>query len=132
VANQLRALAHGFGFRNNTAQIRSVVWYLTYRRSGLRDSLVTALVSCADTPTKPLARRFLRGLSADELQFIAEYYGACILEAPRACVCDRAALAARIAAFQRARGNTTRMADVEHKMILLLEYLCSVGQAVTA
>jgi hypothetical protein len=119
-------------FRNNTAKIRSVVWYLTHRRSGLRNSLVTALVSCADTPSRPLARRFLRGLSADELQFIADYYGACILERSVACRCNRAELAERIAAFQQARGSSMGLADVDHKMILLLEYLCSVGQAIAA
>ena len=91
----------------------------------MRNTLVAALVSCADTPLRPEARRFLRGLSADELQFIAEYYGACILEEPHAgCPCDRAQLALRIAAFQRARGAATRAADQDHKMILLLEYLC--------
>jgi hypothetical protein len=98
----------------------------------LRNSLVTALVSCADTPSRPIARRFLRGLSADELQFIADYYGSCILEQPSACRCNRAELAARIAVFQRARCSANAIADVDHKMILLLEYLCSVGQAAAA
>lgn len=98
----------------------------------MRNSLVTALVSCADTPTRPLARRFLRGLSADELQFIADYYGACILEEPAVCVSNRAELAARIDAFNRARGNAMPMADMDHKMILLLEYLWSVGPSVAA
>jgi hypothetical protein len=89
--------------------------------------LVTALVSCADTPLKTGARRFLLGLSSDELQFIAEFYGACILEEPAACVRNRAELAAWIADFQRARGATSRVADQDHKMILLLEYLCRAG-----
>jgi hypothetical protein len=74
----------------------------------------------------------LRGLSADELQFIAEYYGACILERPVGCRGNRGELAARIAAFQRARSSVTPRADIDHKMILLLEYLCSVGQSVSA
>lgn len=94
----------------------------------MRNCLVTALVSCADTPLKPVARRFLRGLSFDELQFIAEYYGACILEAPAA----DGSLARRIAALETARGSALRIADVEHKIILLLEYLRSLGQAVAA
>jgi hypothetical protein len=75
----------------------------------------------------------LRGLSADELQFIAEYFGACILERRAACAHNRAELAARIAAFQEARCDCgSRVADMDHKMILLLEYLCSVGQTVAA
>ena len=98
----------------------------------MRNTLVAALVSCADTPSRPLARRFLRGLSADELQFIAEYFGACILDEPLACASNRAELAARIAAFQQARCCGMPVADTDHKMILLLEYLCSVGQAVAA
>ena len=97
----------------------------------MRNCLVAALVSCADTPTRPLARRFLRGLSADELQFIAEYFGSCILDEPLGSASNRAEWAARIAAFQRARSGCS-VADVDHKMILLLEYLCSVGQAVAA
>jgi hypothetical protein len=80
-----------------------------------------------------MARRFLRGLSADELQFIAEYFGACILDEPLASASNRAELAARIAAFQQARCSCgTPVADMDHKMILLLEYLCSVGPAVAA
>jgi hypothetical protein len=70
----------------------------------------------------------LRGLSFDELQFIAEYYGACILEEPVAWD----SLAQRIAAIEIARGNASRIADMEHKFILLLEYLRSLGQAVAA
>ena len=41
----------------------------------MRNALVTALTSCADRPTKNKARRFLSGLSFDELQFIAEFLG---------------------------------------------------------
>jgi len=98
----------------------------------LRNSLVAALVSCADTPLKAEARRFLRGLSSDELQFIAEYFGACILEPSPGWPGGRAELAERIAAFQRRRGCPTRPADDDHKMILLLEYLCRAGARVTA
>ena len=49
----------------------------------MRKVLVGALASCADTPSRANARRFLRGLSSDELQFIAEFLGACILEEGR-------------------------------------------------
>jgi hypothetical protein len=95
----------------------------------LRNALVAALVSCADTPLKAKARRFLRGLSNDELQFIAEFLGAWILEGPAVCARNRAELAGQIASFQRVRlsGPRERRADQEHKMILLLEYLCRAG-----
>ena len=95
----------------------------------MRNTLVTALVSCADTPLKAKARRFLRGLSCDELQFIAEFIGARILEAPAVCARTRAELAGQIASFERVGlgGPQARRADQEHKMIVLLEYLCRAG-----
>jgi hypothetical protein len=82
-----------------------------------RQDLVTALVACTDVPFRARARRFARGLSADELQFIAEYLGACILESS-ASACK---LAARLPA-----------ADRDHKMILLLEYLSRTGNQAVA
>jgi hypothetical protein len=95
----------------------------------VRNSLVAALVACADQPLKSEARRFLAGLSSDELQFIAEFLGSCILESPARCARNRAELAERIARFQQARADRARMrsTDQELKMILLLEYLCRSG-----
>jgi hypothetical protein len=71
------------------------------------------------------ARRFLQGLSADELQYIAEFLGACVLESSRYAHCTRGQLADGVAHFGRIRcvpGGGLQ--DQEHKMILLLEYLC--------
>jgi len=68
------------------------------------------------------------GLSADELQFIADFIGACILENG-----DRALswsdVTVRLAQYQRARleASETYPADQDHKMILLLEFLCRSG-----
>jgi hypothetical protein len=96
----------------------------------VRNSLVAALVECADQPLKSKARRFLAGLSSDELQFIAEFLGSCILDAPVHCARNRAELAERIARFQQAPADCARTrSDQEHKMILLLEYLCTVAEA---
>jgi hypothetical protein len=69
------------------------------------------------------------GLSSDELQFIAEFLGASILEPTEKCRCSRSELAARIAEFQRTRlgCSSGRSEDQDHKMILLLEYLCRSG-----
>ena len=95
----------------------------------MRNSLVAALVACADQPVKTKARRFLAGLSSVELQFIAEFLGSCILESQARSARDRAELAERIARFQRARTGRARKhdRDQELKMILLLEYLCCSG-----
>ena len=95
----------------------------------MRRALVAALVSCADGTHKVKARRFVQGLSSDELQFIAGFLGACVLDSSgRSCTC-RAQWAERIAQYQQARADRTldRSADRDHKMILLLEYLCSSG-----
>jgi hypothetical protein len=98
----------------------------------VRNTLVAALVDCADRPRKLRARRFLLGLSADELQFIAEFFGACILESGDRCGQSRAELAARIARFQQSRSGCrgVRSADREDKAILLLEYLCRGQSAI--
>jgi len=92
-------------------------------------SLVAALASCAEGPLQLKARDFLMGLSRDELQFIAEFLGASILESDERCRCSREQLAQQIAEFQRARARTALEppSDQDHKMILLLEFLCRSG-----
>ena len=85
----------------------------------MRSALVAALLSCADAPFRTRTRRFLQGLSSDELQFLAGFLGACILESVRRAPSSRAQLAERIAEF-----HPRPTADEDHKMILLLEFLC--------
>jgi hypothetical protein len=89
----------------------------------VRSVLISALVGCADGSLKSRSRRFLQGLSSDELQFIAEYLGSCILESSGAGCGSRGELALRVARYQAAR-TPTLSADQDHKMILLLEFLC--------
>jgi hypothetical protein len=93
----------------------------------VQSALVAALTSCADGPRQLKARDFLLGLSHDELQFIAEFLGASILEFEEKRRCSRAQLAQRIAEFQRARSSAAPSPDQHHKMILLLEFLCRSG-----
>ena len=95
----------------------------------MRSALVAALVACADGPLRDKARRFLAGLSADELQFIAEFLGSCVLESQENCVRNRAELAEWIAGFQQERAKRVhgQSSDQELKMIVLLEYLCRSG-----
>ena len=99
----------------------------------MRSALVAAIASCAEGPRKPKARRFLVGLSCDELQFIAEFLGASVLESglewAEPAEGSRPEIAERIAEFQQARlgASSTPSEDQQHKTILLLEFLCRSG-----
>ena len=96
----------------------------------MRDALVAALVECASNrPSRWRTRRFLTGLSSDELQFIAAHLGLGILDPsgshprpwiapPPPVVPDGCANAATAARWSH---------DREHKMILLLEFLGRSG-----
>ena len=87
---------------------------------------VAALVSCVEGPFQSTVRRFLTGLSSDELQFLAAFMGASILEASES-PCSRALLADRITEMQK-KSNTARPTpDRDHKMILLFEFLGRSG-----
>jgi hypothetical protein len=78
----------------------------------LETALISAITMCAGQPFQKKARKFLQGLSKDELQYIAEFLGACILEPD--CISQ----------FERIRrASPDCFADQEHKMILLREYL---------
>jgi hypothetical protein len=91
----------------------------------LRAALVSAISACADDRLQKKARWFLQGLSNDELQYIAEFLGACVLESSRHEACSRRQLADGIAHFDRLRCDPGgSLNDPEHKMIVLLEYLC--------
>ncbi|HEY1185948.1 MAG TPA: hypothetical protein VGE89_17270 [Bryobacteraceae bacterium] len=91
----------------------------------MRSTLVSALAACADPSRRFSARQFLAGLSTDEMRFIAEFLGAAVLEAGPHSGCSRAELGERIAEFQISRTHARRSGpDLEHKMIVLLEFLC--------
>lgn len=94
-----------------------------------RVSLVKALSTVALTSRRKTARRFLEGLSTEELRYIASYFGACLLEsALRSEPASRNQMAWDILQYEfgRAMGAAGCCPnDLEHKMILLLEYLSS-------
>jgi len=76
----------------------------------LRENLVAALVDCANNrPCRWRTRKFLNGLSSDELQFLAEYLGS------------------RILGSEGAYLGPAVSSDREHKMILLKEFLGRSG-----
>jgi hypothetical protein len=94
----------------------------------LRTALISAITACARQRLQKKARKFLAGLSTDELQYIAEFLGACVLESAGHAESSRRELADGITQFEQVRGMPTRgPGDQEHKMILLLEYLCRCG-----
>ena len=100
-----------------------------------KSALVRALSVCVEDLQRREIRRFLQGLATDELQYIAEFLGSCILESGGRCHCSRTQLAEAIKQFDRTRRGSITAArsrqdqdqDQEHKMILLLEYLCRSG-----
>lgn len=67
-------------------------------------------------------RQFLLGLSNDELQYIAEFLGCCILESERPYEWNRSQLSKGIQRFDHSQKSS--VPDRQHKMILLLEFLC--------
>ena len=91
----------------------------------MRTVLISAITECAEERFQKKARKFLQGLSRDELQYIAEFLGACVLESWGPVPLGRRELADGITHFEQVRcACRDRGGDQEHKMILLLEYLC--------
>jgi hypothetical protein len=91
----------------------------------VRTTLISAITACAERRLQRKARNFLLGLSTDELQYIAEFLGACALESLGRTAYSRRELAEGIAQFEQVRRVPAEsLHDQEHKMILLLEYLC--------
>jgi hypothetical protein len=91
----------------------------------LRTALISAITACAEQRFQKKARSFLLGLSKDELQYIAEFLGACVLESVGGSAFSRRELAEGIAQFEQVRRTPAdSLCDQEQKMILLLEYLC--------
>jgi hypothetical protein len=93
----------------------------------VRATLISALADMA-VERRNSVLRFLQGLSADELQYLAEFFGSWTLDAGER---NGRLLAERIAAFEQAKRPDFRshawLADQDHKMILLHEYLGRSG-----
>ena len=95
----------------------------------MKTILVKSLSSMVSDQHRRKARQFLLGLSTDELQYIAEFLGSCILEAERPSQWTRDQLTQAIQRFDE--GQKHSISDRQHKMILLLEFLCrcQIGSA---
>ncbi len=100
-------------------------------------TLVDAIASFSNLLHRESAREFLEGLSTDELEYIAAYFGARTLD-PKLHGADanRNHVAGRIERYERDRLPKGRpdlscgrascaapLTDVSHKMIVLLEFL---------
>lgn len=88
-----------------------------------RTNLVEALTSVMKNAFQ--AQQFLEGLSRDELRYIADYFGASVLDPDLGPAPTRAAAARRVERFQRMSAGDSRGRTVHesHKMILLLEFV---------
>ena len=93
----------------------------------MKTILVKSLCSVVCDQQRRKARQFLLGLSTDELQYIADFLGSCTLESEDPCSWTRAQLSHGIQRFDRAQKHSG--ADRQHKMILLLEFLCRCNLA---
>ena len=104
-----------------------VLWYARESYT-VKAVLVSALSACAPERRHKAARRFLEGLSGDELQYIAGYLGSFILERG---VGAPGSPGDWMGAFERTppRGAAA-LDDRDHKMIVLMEYLgrCGLNQ----
>jgi hypothetical protein len=88
----------------------------------MKTILVKSLCSMVPSEHRRKARQFLLGLSTDELQHIAEFFGSCVLESERPYRWTRTQLSQNIQRFDNCKKNS--ISDRQHKMILLLEFLC--------
>jgi hypothetical protein len=99
----------------------------------MKTMLVKSLCSMVPCEPRRKARQFLLGLSTDELQYIAEFFGSCVLESEEPYRWTRTQLTVNIQRFDH--GQKYSLSDRQHKMILLLEFLyrCNIGsEPVTA
>jgi hypothetical protein len=87
----------------------------------MKTLLVSSLCSMISVEHRRKTRQFLLGLSTDEMQYIVEFLGACILESENPSGWTRSQLTQGIQRFDQRRHSFP--ADRQHKMILLLEFL---------
>jgi len=107
---------------NNSGGYLYVPSELTLAAVASRSSLVGALLRTATPSKRPFVLDFLDGLSRDELECLAEFQGACVLEEEFTVACHPYRLMADFfdpAVCERWRNPDDRA----HKMFVVLAYL---------
>lgn len=97
-----------------------------------RMALESALCLYAPRDRQGLAKTFLEALSVDELLFLAEFLGACILIGSVMDLATGEAIRQRANAFRGSmeRMNARRRDDMSHKLILVTEFAACCGFSV--
>lgn len=95
-----------------------------------RSSLVGALLRNAIPVNRQKLFDFLRGLSRDELECLAEFQGACVLEAEFSVACHPYRLMAEF--FDPCSSDRwSNPDDRAHKTFIVLEYLDHLGRSIS-
>jgi len=115
---------------NNTSGLSSVPLELNLAAVASRSSLVGALLRSATPVQRHIILDFLQGLSRDELECLAEFQGACVLEAEFAASCNPYRLMSDF--FDPAVSERWRNPDDRaHKMFIVLGYLDHLDSSIT-
>jgi hypothetical protein len=99
-------------------------WNLDLDEIARRMALEKALADYVPPDREALSRAFLSGLSVDELLFLAEFLGSCILISSAIRMDTWDAIGHEARAFRRSREQRE---DADHKLILLSEFAACCG-----
>jgi hypothetical protein len=125
VVNQIGSCGSGAGFPYWYLRTGRTCWAEIERRITLEE----ALVDSVPPDREVLARAFLSGLSIDELLFLAEFLGSCLLVTPAIKMDTWDAVSHQAHAFRRSleHGSAKQREDNDHKLILLSEFATVCG-----
>ena len=115
---------------NNLGGYLYVPSELTLAAVASRSSLVGALLRTAIPVNRDLVHNFLEGLSRDELECLAEFQGACVLEEEFSVACQPYRLMADFfdpSVCERWRNPDDRA----HKMFVVLAYLDQLQRSIS-
>ena len=115
---------------NNLGGYLFVPWELILAAVASRSSLVGALLRTAIPVNRDLVHNFLEGLSRDELECLAEFQGACVLEEEFSVACQPYRLMADFfdpLVCERWRNPDDRA----HKMFVVLAYLDQLQRSIS-